>query len=104
MAISFLQEDIDLDSEQWKTFYKNINSSEFEVEGIGTFSFSGEGTPEFDYCDRRFGVMTYVVEDLEEELFYLFKVNFSFSDHYDLNENNKELTLEAVSKTDSLNY
>ena len=105
MAISFLHEDLDLSAEDWNTFYNNIESGEFEVEGLGTFGFLGEGVPEFDDCERRAGVMTYIVENLEDNQSYIFKVNFYYSDHYDLDPSNSvESVLEAISNTSSLSY
>lgn len=104
MAISFLQDDIDLTDEQWNIFRDNIESDEFEVPDLGTFSFKGEGTPELDSWERNYGVMKYSVQDLDNECFYLFKVDFYFTDHYELSDNNKDYTLEAVSSTASLKY
>jgi hypothetical protein len=105
MAISFLQDDIHLSQEQWNIFNDNTDSSEFDVDELGTFSFRGEGIPEFDECERNRGIMTYVVEDLDEECFYLFHLNFYFTDHYDTSNNNDiDYTLKAISKSDSLKY
>jgi len=105
MAISFLQDDLSLSNEEWDVFYKNIEHSEFEVGELGTFGFCGEGTPEFDDCDMRYGMMSYVVENLDENEYYLFKVGFVYSDCYDLRpEESYDSTLIAISKSDSLNY
>jgi hypothetical protein len=105
MAIAFLQDNIQLNDEQWCLFYKNINSSEFEVEDLGEFSFKGDGLTEFDDGDRNRGVITYVVEKLDENRFYLFKLNFYYTDHFETSGNSHDdYTLYAVSKSESLNY
>jgi hypothetical protein len=104
MAISFLQDNLDLSIEEWNVFFENIDNLEFEVNELGTFGFIKEGLPEFSDSDRRYGHMIYVVEDLEENNFYLFTVEFIYSDHYDLRQDKSNLTLIAISKSDSLNY
>lgn len=104
MAISFLQDDIHLTPEQWNTFSENVGNNEFDVAGLGDFSFVSEGSPEFDYLEKNLGVMIYVVENVEEEEFYLFRMHFYYSNYYEFDRREKDYTLEAISKSDSLNY
>lgn len=102
MAITFLQDDIDLTNEELKEFIKNIDGEEFSISDLGVFSFRNDGFIERE--DEKTGLMIYVLEDIENEYFYLLKLNYYYTDHYDIFCNQHDSTLYSISKSDSLNY
>lgn len=101
MAISFLQEDIDLTEEEFKIFYNNRDNNEFEVCELGTFSFISEGEYIFNDDDRRQGIAIFYVENEDNESTYRLHFNFFYSDCYEIElKNQEDQVLYAISKAD----
>ena len=67
MAITFIQDSVNLTVEQWDLLFKNSGEEEVEIEGLCVFSFESEGEPEWCGDERKYGMMVYVLRETNND-------------------------------------